>query len=415
MKVRESQTRTQSNVISVREVTRDITQHRDGTIKTLETETIKEQAFIQQEEIQKELSVAKEMLLTRRMNEWHDLTSTWRHPPLARRKVIDDRRASVLSLVREGDIPAIQESIETCLAEHRAQIRESCATFDIALLTDPAHRRLYQKKPAQAVHTTEAKSSPYFAAAVFRLQLRAQYQKQQDAIMARLEEQRNTTKPVAVNGVLRRTSAAVMPFTPADNQVADLLHQADKTIGAMEEYVMDCLLERPAALVPVLAHLISAAILSRAQIQWPALLGIDKVEECSLHRFPLTPLLFWGKNQTEKEWFASCTFQVGETVYENVWIELPLLAMSQAYGEAAVRHFQDSKQREEQRSIGYIRDVADLLQQVPQRHEEFNKLRRMHGELIGSAELKEEIAEAMQQKKELAVALHRLQAKSRRI
>ena len=132
MKVRESQTRTQSNVISVREVTRDITQHRDGTIKTLETETIKEQAFILQEEIQKELSVAKEMLMTRRMNEWHELTTAWRHPPLARRKVIDDRRTSVLSLARDGDIAVMRASIETSLAEQRAQIRESCATFDLA-------------------------------------------------------------------------------------------------------------------------------------------------------------------------------------------------------------------------------------------------------------------------------------------
>ena len=414
MKVRESQTRTQSNVISVREVTRDITQHRDGTIKTLETETIKEQAFILQEEIQKELSVAKEMLMTRRMNEWHELTTAWRHPPLARRKVIDDRRTSVLSLARDGDIAVMRASIETSLAEQRAQIRESCATFDLALLKNPAHRqqlRSYQKPAVGGAMN----GSHYFAAAVFRLQLHAQYQKEQDAVMARLEQHRTVEKPVAVNGVFRRTKASVTPFTLSDNQVGDLVHQAEKIVGPMEEYVMDCLLDRPAAVTPALAHLISAAILSRAQIQWPALLCIDSVEECSLHRFPLTPLLFWGKSQTEKEWFANCTFQVGEMVYENVWLELPLLAMSQAYGEAAVRHFQDSKQREEQRSIGYIRDVADLLQQVPQRHEEFNKLRRMQSDLIGAVELKEELAEVLQQKKELAVAVHRLQSKSRRI
>jgi hypothetical protein len=417
MNCRETQKRTQSNVFSVREVTRDITQRSDGTIKTLETETIKEQAFIQQEEIQKEFSIAKELLLNRRMNEWNELTTTWRQPPPARRKIIDERRETVADMVIDGDIPTFTGTFESALAEQRAQIEQSCATFDsFSVILDPVICQKVKncKKPAP---NDEVCCSVYFSMAVFRLELRLRYKKQLANIVARLDQQKKVpSEPPKRGTVLRRETAPLMPFTAADDCVADASQQADKTAGGLETYLLDCFLGSPAALAPVLGNLLSAAILGRIVVErWPKLVRIDGTEECSLHRFPLTPVLFWGKSQTEKEWFANCTFRVGEVVYENVWVELPVLCASREYGDRTVRHFQDSKQQDERRSIGCIRDVADLLQQVPHRHEEFNKLRRMQSELSGLLEIKEDIAELNQRKRELSSTLNRLQTKSRRL
>jgi len=436
---RETQTRSQSNVYSVRQVTRDITQHRDGTIKTLETETTKKQAFTQQEQIQREFAVAKELLINKKMDHWVSLYKNWKKPSSKRKKNIHERTKVLRRLGKNGDIPSILcNNFEEALAEQRTAIRYSCAMLDTdeLVFADPIHQerfeqqvQLYQKCHGDA--DPDAYGSLYVADALNRLKKRRKRSLRMDSILEELKrDEERLTKLKAVNcreiapGVLQRTSPPLFPFTDLDLRETDAMQQAERDISSnlLEEFLFTCLRTNatdPELLSPALSHLISWAILFQdklgRQLDWPRLLEVVEMKERSLHSFPYTPSLFWGESTSEKDWFACCTFLVGKTTYENVWVELPLLSISTVYGKDVEQHFYQQKLDDVKRRVSRIREVPELLALVSPSDQQFDKLRRMQMELDRLLENKEEIAQLVQHKRELGTALHRLQMKSRRI
>ncbi len=421
MSYKETKTRTQSNVYSVREVTRDITQLTDGTVTTRETETIKEQAFIQQEQIQQEFAVAKEVYLKRRLQEWRGLIDGWQ------RRNVDARLEELGYIAENGEVAGLTgQSFRAALQEEQLSLQYSCGTWHSRspLFSDSKKQERWERLLARCTPGDGQRSSFYFTTMVEQLQRRRSQRLQMDRVMARLaaDEQRlSQTKSYSEpqRGVKRRIAPPLLPFSDADIKIADVLDQSENAVSSevLEEYVFQCARSNgsdPQLLAPVLAHLLSSAILTGAAVtDWPLLQRVHGVQERSLHSFPQTPLLYWGKSSTEREWFANCSFQVDTVRYDNVWVELPVLARSPVYCETVTRFFYDTKQQEEQQTVSQLQAV-ELLQLVPPRDPEFQRLRRLQHELDSLQDTKEEIAELVQRKRELATTLQRLQLKARR-
>jgi hypothetical protein len=435
---RESQSRTQSNVFSVREVTRDITRHRDGTTKTFETETIKEQAFIQQEQIQREFQVAKQAYLTRKMEKWQSMIRSWHKPSGTRKKLMHERTKTVRHLGSNGDVPTLSaNSFEQALSEQRAALRYGCATLNIdsEIFSD----KNTQERFENLLHEYHEKYTPmsldpdgtgsfYLASILMRLRKNCGRQKHMVKIVEDLkadEKRRADKNPVHTKqiapGVLQRVSKPLFPFTQFDLQVTSELQQSERDVSSddLEEFLFTCLKTNatdPELLSPALGHLISVSILLQYEdVPWPRLVSLGSMEERSLHSFGYTPSLFWGRSASGKEWFACCVFQVGNTLYENVWVEVPLLCISEEYGKTIESEFYKERLGVEKLYISRISDVPDLLAITSPEQEEFSKLRRMQNNLDNLLENKEELVQMSQTKRELGNTLSRLQIKSRRI
>jgi hypothetical protein len=406
---KETHTKSKCDVYSLREVNRAITQLPDGTIKTLETETIKERAFIQKEEIQREFVVAKQLFLERKMDQLHQTLKGWQHPNSAARKRMHER---VQCMAHDLPVFANDSFEDSLLLEHCA-LKYSCweLPMEVCLFEDPgdqkklkeriqAHRQRYLAEALDA----NGYGSRFFAMALHHLRKRC-------SLQIRLKRMEQALQDVAPGS----KGAPVFPFSEQDMQIVDEFAASESDF--YEDYLY-CALDSngadPALVGVALGQLLTVQILSQKPgLTWPDLVGIAAVGEKTLDSIPYTPCLFWGKRVAEKDLFVDCQFRIEERVYD-VWMEFSVMCFSTAYGEATARLGYNLTLNEETKQLEKIRDVDELLCLAPD-CSEFSKLKRMQDDISKTLEQPEIMALVASKKKELSSTLRKLQMKSRRV
>jgi len=437
---KETHTKSKCDVFSLREVKRDITQHRDGTIKTLETETIKEQAFIQQEQIEREFVIAKELYLNRKMDKWHQLLRSWQKPSTHKRKIMYDRGQSIGIMDAANDLPLLLNDsfVATLRAEHEAlayscwEIPEDLQLFENQTAQKKLVRRIesHRKRYSRGMRDSEGYGSRYFTMALQKLRKSRSLKRQMKGMLHDLAEDERTRareNPIHVKhiapGVIRRISAPLFQFSDKDIQVANQheIEQRHIKTDYYEDYLyraLDSNGQDPELAIPALSQLLTAQILNQKAVSgnlaWPELLSVSEITDKSLHSRPYTPCLFWGKSTTENETFACCQFRIGDVTYDNVWMELPVMCYSTAYGEFMERVGYDMTLARENKQLTCIRDVKDLIRLDPD-CSEFSGLRKMQYNMNEMIDQQESLSVLSQKKRDLSSTLRKLKMKSRRI
>lgn len=436
----ETHTKSKCDIFSLREVKRDITQHRDGTIKTMETEIIKEQAFVQQEQIQREFIVAKDLYLNRKMEQLNQQLNNCKNPSVHKRKIMYDRTQSICIMDAANDLPLLlNNSFEATLhAEHEA-LRYSCWELpdDVQLFHGKSEQsklsrrvKTHRQRFSHGVFDDEAYGSRYFTMSLQKLRKDRTLQQRANRMLYKLaqdEQKRAHQTPVHITeispGVLRRGPVPLFPFSDRDIQLANEQEINQRYINTdyYADYIgsaLDSNGQDPDLVTPALSQLLTAQILNQKSapptLVWPELLKVTGIEDKSLHRLPFTPCLFWGKSTTEKESFVCCRFRIGEIIYENVWMEFPVMCFSTAYGQTTARVGYDMTMGREKRDLSLIGDVQDLLSIDPD-CVEFSKLQKLQSNMNEMIEQQEKVAFLSQKKHELCSTIHKLQMKSRRV
>lgn len=414
---RETRARSRRDVLRFREVSRDITQRVDGSTRTLETETIKERDVIHKEEFNREFAIAKRSYLNRKKESWSQTIAGWKRPDEKQKKILDGRRRNVESL----QLPLHQSIEESLNAEHRA-LAYSCAhmpKYTVHLELKKAIEFYENKYPDEK--DTNDTGSLYFTTAMHRIRQCALIEEKMTKMandIASDEQVRALKHPVHVKhvapGVLQKVSRPMFPFTKEDEELAISQEaiESDISPSLYESYVIDCLKSNgrdPGLVVPLLSKLITTHVLRRDEhIKWPELLEVSEIQERSVFSIPYVPNLFWG--QSDKEWFVCCTFRIGASVYENVWLEASVMCSSPVYGDVVSECFLKRIFETERKFIENIKFAHSLISLEPAA-EEFTRLL----DLQSVHDQREELADICQKKRELRDTLRKLQIKSRRL
>jgi len=432
VKYRETKTNTTSNSYNVREVHRDITQNRDGTVKTYEHETVKEQVFMHQEQISREVSNAKALYSARKTGEQTEILRKWQNPRWKKCKRQAERIKQFSKSIKSGcsDLPHMKShrTLQDVVNQERRSIQFTCEDLEQEVGDLSAHAVRQNKKQVMAF-ADDAKHMNYGSLFVLQCLNAVTTRKRKRATVAdildRLKNQEDErgkdqgTLEVAP-GVFKKIGLPKFPFTPEEQEI---LSHASVNPSNAEDAVYDRYLDQAIAtegaastlMAPVLEQCLTAMLLlehttaSRNPVvhfAFPELITITDVQSRDLDTFPFVPIDFWGNRKAQKASFACCQFEL-DTIYENVWIELPLLLHHQAYAEQAVEAFREFVIKATHAFIDDIVDPLKLIALNPQ-CPDFHQLKQLQRELCQSRANSKEARELRQLNKQVERTLKKL-------
>jgi hypothetical protein len=421
-------THTVKNVLSLREVKRDITQHVDGTIQTFETETIKERSVVQQEEIERQFVIAKEIYVNKQIDAWYAQVKKWKSPSVSCVRRLN-RRFQTLKNADFSFCQTTKSFVEFLQEEHRA------LSSNLWFLS--VNTQLFQKAEDQKEFTVEVQkhhknfdrnnenlSSQYFERTLEQLRKNMQINLELEQMVTNLaKDEQAQHHPVHVKevskGVLQRISTPIFPFSEEEMQVADT-HEAQRRHVDMDFYknYLFCALKSngqdPKLVIPAFRQLLTTKLMNKEKTQLPRLVDITQITKKSRHCLPFTSSIFWGKCTSEKTIFANCHFEINNIEYANVWLEMSLLCQNIEYQMIVESKSYNLVLAAEQEKVDQISDVEEMIRLNP-RCSSLKKLRHMKCNLEDMLETKKETALLIKQKRELDASLSNFKTKTRRM
>ena len=127
----------------------------------------------------------------------------------------------------------------------------------------------------------------------------------------------------------------------------------------------------PELMIPIIQEVITLLCLLQfrnnnplKQYSFPPLQEITTIKQRTFASFLFAPIYFWGSTTQEQEYFAACTFEINDIVYENVWIELPILLQTCTYCAIARKAWDDTTLQWSDKIMS-THSVQELLPLVP--------------------------------------------------
>jgi hypothetical protein len=407
---RETKTNTTANIYNIREVHRDITQNSDGTVKTYEHETVKEQVFMQQEQISREVSNAKCLYGARKAGEQSDLLQKWQNPRWMKCKRRADRIKQFSQLIKGGysDLPHMKShrTVQAILSQERRSIQYTCEDLEQEV-GDLSVQSIKRNKKKVLAFTDDAShvnvGSPYILYCLNAVATRKRKQATVEAILQNLknQENKNNTRDTAMlevsPGVYKKIARPKFPFTKEEQEI---LSQVDGNPSSAANEVYENYLKKAIStngrahelMIPVLEQTLTTMVLLQhttasknpvVHLPFPELLTITDVKKRPLRSFPFVPIDFWGSRKTSKDYFACCQFSLEDIIYDKVWIELPLLIHQPQYGSQALESFREFVMKATYKFIDGISDPNKLIALDPQ-CPDFHQLKQLKTELYES-------------------------------
>lgn len=426
--IQEQHIRQNTQCSRITEIVRQINKNGE-TVQTIEKENTRELMLVQQEEITRELSIARSAYVSNRHNEFRRILDNWYNKNTLRRKFHIDR-CELFTQGFGGDFVPVHRhaTLNSLLAEQQLYLQFSVEHYreqynlDINLIPS-SHHFITKEDPPIIINTIFG--SRFLITAIDTVLDRRRVKQQKSKILqllyneelTHLSSQNNMIKEVS-RGVFRAVTDPIFPFSLSDNKASMIVNPVG--VDECQKYIETAFRSNgldQSLLIPALEQALMTVLMVRPRMEsmrfpLPELTDITQVKLRRFDEFVFHTSECWGDVTTDSDYFAECEFYITINkegiFFQNVWIQMSLLIQCTEYTRAANKAFNNMIINPECARLNNITDPHELLREHP-KFPEFKELQRCCNNLQSVITREAKLSELQQVRNQLKMYVNEVQ------